>query len=420
MQSLAFLRSLDAISLILLFWYALIFEIPRYTIATLIAAAAALWPKREHAPVPDLTVSVILVGHNEAYSLESCVRALAEQTIAQKHGRLQVIVVDDGSTDNMSAVARRLQLQGKIHTALRLHQRGGKSAGVNLALSSCRGDIIVIVDIDTTFDRDAFERLLTYFDNPQVGGVSCNVGVRNEDSSLMTRFQTIEYAIGISLGRRISDALGTLSIVSGAFGAFRREAIHSIGGQDVEVGEDADLTMRLRRAGWRIRFAPDALGLTHVPETVTAFIAQRLRWDRGLVTIWLRKFRIKLDPRDAAFRLIDVFALLDVLIFQIALAVVYPFYLVWLIYFFNGFAPTVLIATFIGYALLDALLFLAASVAVLERPWRLLPYLPFYTVVQLTLVRVIRLIALIQELIFRSSYRDPYVPARVMRQVERV
>lgn len=106
----------------------------------------------------------------------------------------------------------------------------------------------MISDIDTTFDRDAFAELLGYFSDPRVGAVSGNLGVRNTSASLITRHQAIEYAIGLSLGRCIADSLGTLTVVSGAFGAFRHAAIDQVGGQDVEVGEDADLTMKLRRA----------------------------------------------------------------------------------------------------------------------------------------------------------------------------
>jgi cellulose synthase/poly-beta-1,6-N-acetylglucosamine synthase-like glycosyltransferase len=105
-----------------------------------------------------------------------------------------------------------------------------------------------------------------------VGAVSGSLGVRNASASLITRHQAIEYAIGIALGRIVQDSLGILSIVSGAFGAFRRAALEQVGGQDVEVGEDADLTMKLRRAGWRIRFAPDAHALTDAPETVSALM----------------------------------------------------------------------------------------------------------------------------------------------------
>jgi poly-beta-1,6-N-acetyl-D-glucosamine synthase len=418
MRELAFLQSLDAMSLIVLFWYTTLLEIPRYAIGTVIVSATTLWKRARPPSKTNLTVSVVLAGHNEAKSLRACVEAVAEQTIVAELGGIEVIVVDDGSTDRMSEVARQLRGEGKVDEVLRLEQRGGKSAAVNLGISACTGDVVVISDIDTTFDRDAFAELLGYFSDPRVGAVSGNLGVRNTSASLITRHQAIEYAIGLSLGRCIADSLGTLTVVSGAFGAFRHAAIDQVGGQDVEVVEDADLTMKLRRAGWRIRFAPEAHALTDVPETVSAFIAQRLRWDRGLITIWMRKFRGALDPRQSTFRIIDVVASIDVIGFQVLLALAFPLYLVWLYYYFGGFAGTIIGATLIGYVVLNLLSFAAAAVTGMPTPFRLVLYLPLYTILQVSLVRVIRIIAIAQELIFRSSYRDPYVPARVMSQVE--
>jgi biofilm PGA synthesis N-glycosyltransferase PgaC len=418
MRALSFLEALDAISLILLFWYMILFEIPRYAIGTVIVATTRVWRRAKPSIKTNLTLSVVLAGHNEAKSLRACVEAVAEQTILAEIGGIEVIAVDDGSTDRMSEVARQLRDEGKIDEVLRLEQRGGKSAAVNLGLSVCTGDVVVISDIDTTFDRDALAELLGYFADPRVGAVSGNLGVRNASASLIARHQAIEYAIGLSLGRCISDSLGTLTIVSGAFGAFRRAAVEQVGRQDVEVGEDADLTMKLRRAGWRIRFAPEAHALTDVPETVSAYIAQRLRWDRGLITIWLRKFRGALDPRQSTFRLIDVVAFVDVIGFQVLLALAFPVYLVWLYYYFGGFAGTIIGATVLGYVVLNLLSFAAAAATGTQTPFRLVIYLPLYTILQVSLLRVIRIIAIAQELIFRTSYRDPYVPARVMSQVE--
>ena len=95
----------------------------------------------------------------------------------------------------------------------------------------CRGEIVVILDIDTTLDRDALEMLVPYFSDPRVGGVGGDLGVRNGGASVVTRCQQIEYLIAISLGRRIGDLLGLLTIVSGAFGAFRRCAVLGVGGR---------------------------------------------------------------------------------------------------------------------------------------------------------------------------------------------
>jgi cellulose synthase/poly-beta-1,6-N-acetylglucosamine synthase-like glycosyltransferase len=344
---------------------------------------------------------------------------LAEQTLTDR-SRLQVVVVDDGSTDGMTDVAHDLRGEGLVDEVIRLRHRGGKSAAVNLGLGACTGDVIVIADIDTSFDRDALAVMLDYFAaDPRLGAVGGDLGVRNECTSLVTRCQAIEYGISVSLGRRVADALGILSMVSGAFGAFRRSAVIGVGGQDVEVGEDADLAMKLRRAGWRIQFAPEARALTQVPETVSALIAQRLRWDRGIVTIWLRKYRAVFDPRQSTFRAIDVLASLDVLVFQFLLPLAFPVYLAWLWWHFGAFAVTLLGVTLVGYLIVDLIAVIAAAAARVERPLGLVIYLPLYTVLQLVL-RIVRLIAILQELIFRASYRDPYVPARVMRRAARV
>jgi biofilm PGA synthesis N-glycosyltransferase PgaC len=418
MEALAFLSSLDFASIVMLFWYTTLLELPRYTIGAIIVPAVTLSMGRRRIIYSDLSLSIVLVGHNEEKPLRTCLESLGEQTIKSVCRGFQVVVVDDGSIDKMSEVAKALQREGKIDEFLRVEQRGGKSAGVNLALARCTGDIVVISDIDTTLDRNALAELVSYFSDPAVGAVSGNLGVRNVSVSLMTRFQAIEYTIGLSLGRCIADALGIITVISGALGAFRRVAIESIGGQDVEVSEDADLTMKLRRAGWKLRFAPEAYALTDVPESVAAFIAQRLRWDRGLITIWSRKFRSMLDPRLATFRLSDAVAVIDVILFQIILALAFPVYIIWLLHYFGLLALTIIGATMIGYAFCDALVFVGAAAIGLRTPVWLVLYLPVYTLLQTVLVRPVRLVAIAQEFIFRSSYRDPYVPRRVMNQVE--
>jgi biofilm PGA synthesis N-glycosyltransferase PgaC len=422
MQAWWYLGSLDTQSVVSMFWFMVVLELPRYSFATLVVGFDALWRRAPAALRWRPTISILLVGHNEAHALRRCVVAIAEQSVMLRRSQVQIVVVDDGSSDGMIRIAGRLRNEGLIDDMLHVQVRGGKSAGVNLGLSVCRGEIVVILDIDTTLDRHAIEMLLPYFADPRVGGVGGDMGVGNATASLITRHQEIEYLISISLGRRIGDLLNTLSIVSGAFGAFRRSALLGVGGQDAEVGEDADLTMKLRRAGWRIRFAPEARALTTAPVTMAGLIAQRLRWDRGVVTIWLRKFRGVFDPRSSTFRLIDVLALVDVLLFQFVLTLVFPIYVGWLWYHFGTFSLSIMGATLIGYVAMDllALIVSASLVTDFRRAMGLLLYLPVYAILQMTVMRQVRLIAILQELLLYSSYRDPYVPARVMSQVERV
>ena len=104
---------------------------PRYTISAIVAVGIALWSPSRRGAGPSVKLSVLLVGHNKEHSLRACVNSLWEQTIAREPGRMQVVVVDDGSTDAMADVAYRLQRLGKINEFFRLQQRRGKSAGVN-------------------------------------------------------------------------------------------------------------------------------------------------------------------------------------------------------------------------------------------------------------------------------------------------
>ena len=102
MEGLSFLYSLDMTSIVLLFWYTTLLEIPRYTIGAIIVPGVMLWSQQRIPPDPDQTLSVVLVGHNEEKPLRTCVDSLAEQTIISTSGPLQIVVVDDGSTDHMS------------------------------------------------------------------------------------------------------------------------------------------------------------------------------------------------------------------------------------------------------------------------------------------------------------------------------
>src|SRR5690606_32931411 len=130
----------------------------------------------------------------------------------------------DGSKDDMAAIGRQLRAEGIIDVFVSTGLRGGKSAAANLGDTYCTGDIIIIADIDTSFDRDALARIVEPFAAPEVGAVSGNIGVRNTDASMIAKFQAIQYLISISLGRRVTNLLEIVFIASGAFAAFRREA----------------------------------------------------------------------------------------------------------------------------------------------------------------------------------------------------
>ncbi len=408
-ESLAFLVSQSGVSLFTLFWFVIIFEFPRYTLGIIATLALAVRSNR-WKPYNVERLSVVIAGHNEQDSIERCVISLREQSRPPD----EIIVVSDGSTDRMPERLRELQARGLITEAHCTQMRGGKSAGVNLAVGRTTGDVIVNVDCDCTFDRHALRDIIEPFADPRVGGVAGNIIVRNPKASLVTACQAIEYMISISQGKQAANLTDMMSCVSGAFGAFRREALARVGGLDSGGGEDLDVTLRLRSAGWTTVFAPDAICYTDVPETLMALTRQRFRWERDAVRLRYRKHRTLLNPFSTRFDVIELLHELDFIIFNVLAAFVFPFYLVWLFVMYGDFAPLILMAAQIGMWTLDLFTFLiAAWMTPKARGLSLMPYLLAYSPFYGFLMRMVRVAAYVQEWVFRASYRDSYVPKKV-------
>jgi cellulose synthase/poly-beta-1,6-N-acetylglucosamine synthase-like glycosyltransferase len=355
-------------------------------------------------------VSVIVVGHNEVDSLEACVRSLREQSLEG----FEIVIVSDGSTDGMARLANRLVRQGFADHALSTDLRGGKSSGLNLAVRAARGDIIVNVDCDCSYDRFAIANIIAPLSDPAVGAVTGDIIPRNSHASLIARFQEIEYLMTISVGKRVGNALDQIVCVSGAFGAFRRKALNQVGGLDVGGGEDLDLTLRLRQAGWRTEFAENATCYTDVPAKAWPFIRQRFRWERDSIWLRYRKHLRLMDPRSERFRLSEAFHQWDFLLFSVAGAVIFPCYIVWLFLSYGEMALPILVAMQLGLLAADTAV-LAIAAGVTGRPVfiRNLPYLLGYSVFTTYLMRTVRLLAYVEEWFLSGSRRDNYVPLRV-------
>ena len=410
-----FLDQLDLMAFVLLFWYVLVFDVSRYTLSVIAVIVDALMPGG-HDARDDTPVSVLLVGFNEGPGLAASVRSLEEQT----HGNMQIVVVDDGSTDDMAKTAQRLRREGRIDVFLRAEIRGGKASALNLGLSQCVHPIIVTADIDTSFDRDAIERLIAPFTDPSVGAVAGNLGVRNHAACTLATLQSMQYLVSISLGRRFTSIMGWLLIVSGAFGAYRREAVEMVGGWDVGPGDDSNLTTKVRRAGWDIRFAHDAWALTDVPEKVGALVRQQLRWNRSIIRNRLRKFRSVFNPLQANFSTRDAFAFANILFFQVMLSISFCAYLLWLLVFHNDIAGLVILTVSVLYVIEELVVLALAGLFYPRRASpRLLLYTPLATLFKSYFLRVVRCMACLDELVFRRSYEDSFYPSKVRNVVER-
>jgi cellulose synthase/poly-beta-1,6-N-acetylglucosamine synthase-like glycosyltransferase len=240
-------------------------------------------------------VSVVVPAYNEEANIAATVQSL----FVSDYPAVEVIVVDDGSTDDTADIVASLNLPG---VRLIRQANAGKPAALNTGISWARGEIIVLVDGDTVFEPTALGRLVQPFTDPEVGAVSGNTKVANR-TGLLGRWQHLEYVVGFNLDRRLYDLGECMPTVPGAIGAFRRDVLADVGGvPDATLAEDTDLTMATLRAGWLVRYEQSAVAWTEVPSTLRQLWRQRYRWCYGTMqAVW--KHRGSLFERGPAGRL---------------------------------------------------------------------------------------------------------------------
>ncbi|MFE9440885.1 glycosyltransferase [Streptomyces sp. NPDC006602] len=224
-------------------------------------------------------VSVLVPAYNEAKCIENTVRSL----MASDHP-IEVIVIDDGSSDGTARIVENLKLPG-VRVVRQLN--AGKPAALNRGVANARYDLVVMMDGDTVFEPSTVRELVQPFGDPRVGAVAGNAKVGNKDT-LIGAWQHIEYVMGFNLDRRMYDVLQCMPTIPGAVGAFRRTALERVGGMsDDTLAEDTDITMAIHRDGWRVVYAENARAWTEAPESVQQLWSQRYRWSYGTMqAIW--------------------------------------------------------------------------------------------------------------------------------------
>ena len=262
------------------------------------------------------TVSVLIPAYNEE---ESIVETL-EAVLKSNYPLLEVIAVDDGSTDQTS---HRLQAAFHADPRVRILRQPnrGKPAALDLGLAEAKGEIVITIDADTTIDSEAISKLVRHFADPNTGAVAGNVKVGNRNSWL-TRWQALEYITSQNLEKRAFDLLNCIPVVPGAIGAWRAQAVRDCGGHSPDtLAEDTDLTITLRRRGWRILYDEEAIARTQAPESASALIRQRFRWTFGTMqALWKHRDTVG-RPR---YGTLGSVALPNIFLFQILLPLFSP------------------------------------------------------------------------------------------------
>jgi cellulose synthase/poly-beta-1,6-N-acetylglucosamine synthase-like glycosyltransferase/peptidoglycan/xylan/chitin deacetylase (PgdA/CDA1 family)/spore germination protein YaaH len=317
-------------------------------------------------------VSVVVPAFNEARVIQKTVKGLLTQ---RYDGPLEVIVVDDGSTDNTYQIAQEAFADARTVSVFR-KENGGKASALNFGLARARHEIVIALDADTIFAADTVAELVQPLADPRVGAVAGNAKVGNR-VNLVTRWQALEYVTSQNLDRRAFSLLNGITVVPGAVGAWRKTLVDEVGGfRSDTLAEDQDLTMAIRRAGHSIAYADGAIGYTEAPDTFRALAKQRFRWSFGtLQCAW--KYRSTMF--NARYGSLGFAALPNTWLFQLLLPALSPLADLAFVYSLlsialtrsehgNTFAMASMAHVFTYYAVFLLVDWLAAAIAFLMEP----------------------------------------------------
>ncbi|XUL88742.1 bifunctional polysaccharide deacetylase/glycosyltransferase family 2 protein [Streptomyces galilaeus] len=284
--------------------------------------------KRRFSWGPEVTrpVTVIVPAYNEKECIANTLESLAKSTHP-----IEIIVVDDGSSDGTSEIAREAARSfGMDNVRVIRQENAGKPAALNNGVRSASYDIVVMMDGDTVFEPDTVRQLVQPFADPEVGAVAGNAKVGNRNT-VIGAWQHIEYVMGFNLDRRMYDLLRCMPTIPGAIGAFRREAVLQVGGMSEDtLAEDTDITIAMHREGWRVVYQEHARAWTEAPASLKQLWSQRYRWSYGTMqALW--KHRKSLTDKGPSGRFGRVGMPL-VVIFQIITPVFAPLIDVFTVY----------------------------------------------------------------------------------------
>jgi cellulose synthase/poly-beta-1,6-N-acetylglucosamine synthase-like glycosyltransferase len=395
-------------------WLVLIAGFLRMQAPPLVVWLLSVWRPAIFLPDPFVVhggraplVSVVIAARNEAERIEATIRSVLDCG----YPNLEVVVVDDGSGDATILRARRFHRSPRVKV-LALGAHGGKPAALNRGLEAARGEYVLILDADTELQAGSIPYLLGPLMDPHCGAVTGVVRVRNANENLVTGFQECEYAASVAIPRSWRASMGVLSIIPGGFGLFRAEAVRRLGGFDSGLGDDTDITLRLRKAGWGLAFTTGAVVWATVPRTWSGLCRQRRRWERNMVKIRLRKQGDLLFPWRYGWR--NAVVALDTLAVRVFMPWLYFSAALYLLATAPLTTP-MLISGFYWLSLFFTLVktLIAYDITASPQPARflMLPVVPFLRLG----LRIVVFHAQVSELL-RIGSRHPYVPDRVWAQ----
>ena len=387
------------------------FQVPSITVFIIHLIRPSFWQppasfnNKQHWPM----VSVLIAGLNEAETIGATIKSV----LNCGYTNLEVIFVDDCSTDETAFVARKFEKTGRVRVFSSI-SRNGKPSSLNIAISMAKGEYLFIVDADSEVQFGAIHDLIQPMKDPDVGAVAANLKVRNATENVVTRLQECEYAQNVTMARLWRAKLEMLSIIPGAGGLFRKSAVDEVKGFDTGLGDDTDLTIRLRKLGWKLRFSTNAIVWTNVPTKWRQLFSQRQRWERNMVKIRLRKQQDLFSFWRYGWT--NTWMMVDLVLTRMVLPMLFVIGLV--TYLVNGPLSMPIVLTHLYWiTMVFSFIKLAIAYDVTGTPrlvnlW-MVPLIPFYRM----LMRLVVLFALIRETL-RIGMKHSYVPPKIWNQIK--
>jgi cellulose synthase/poly-beta-1,6-N-acetylglucosamine synthase-like glycosyltransferase len=398
------LGSLTIWDFILIFWLFILVDLVRSLGKPFVLLLHKPFEKRKPKPAASVfkpKISIIIPAHNEEAVIVKSIQSALNADYRDK----EIIVVDDGSKDKTYQLASFLAADGSIKLVHRDYSSDTKAMALNYGILFASGDVLVIVDADTLVEPDSLNKLVAALDDPEVSSASGNVRILCGDSgkrNLLVRLQEYEYFVAFELGRRFNSLIGTMLIISGAFGAFRSNELKTLGQYDKDtITEDFDLTIKLRKLRKKLVYVADAVSYTIAPDSWRTWKNQRIRWTYGEAeTLW--KHRNIFHRRGFDWR--SVFSIYDMLFNDAILLVLRTAWLVGLVFIFSNTLLYVLLLSFLMYFALEYLaVFLGAAISGRKSDLGHLLFVPVMVLVYRPIYAFVRLVAFVKWMLKKET-----------------
>ena len=336
-------------------------------------------------------ISLVVPAYNEGPVIQQALRSL----LALDYPRYEVLVIDDGSTDDTYQKAMAISRESfRVPVRVVTKRNGGKADALNTGMTLAKGEFILNMDGDTKLSPNALRDCVRHFEDPRVGAVAGNVKVLNREN-MLTRIQALEYIEGLAMARKAQSFFRAVNIIPGPIGMFRKSVLQQVGGYDGDTfAEDCDLTLKLLMAGMHVVYEPEAVAWVETPSAWLDLLKQRYRWTRGILQAARKHRWVIWHPRKAGLNSF-------ILWFMLFESILWPFstvlgnlFFVYVV--FNYGTSSLLFLWWVQLTILDLVAAVYCVVVEDEDP-TLIPYAVLFRLIYITVIDVAKVFATLEE-----------------------